>query len=194
MPWNLETRKTLRSMNLDELLEFRLKQVGVQQAMEVKKGKQCAVNPPDAGEAEGSGQSPSPLAAHSGLNTLSLNSLNQSPAATTPESPVTSLQPPLPKQIASAPPAAPKRGHSHPPKSSAGKHALSLLQQLPLTLHAPQLRHQGPQTFSSPHFGPSTPAVTYHRRVILKAMWTGLPHWNVSWGHWRMARETWWNW
>ena len=191
MPRNLETGKTLRSMNSDELLEFRLEQAGVQQAMEVKKGKQRAVNPPDAGEAEGSGQSPSPLAALSGLNTLSLDSPNWSPAATTPESPATSLQPPLPEQIASAPPAAPKRGRGRPPKSSAGKHALSLLQQLLLTLHAPQLRRQGPQTFSSPHFGPSTPAATYHQRVIPEAMQTGLPHWNVSWGHWRMARETW---
>ena len=191
MPRNLETRKTLCSMNLDELLEFCLEQAGVQQAMEVKKGKQHAVNPPDAGEAEGLGQFPSPLAALSGLNTLLLDSPNRSPAATTPKSPAISLQPPLPEQIASAPLTAPKHGCSCPPKLSAGKHALSLLQQLPLTLHAPQLRRQGPQTFSSPHFGPSTPVVTYHQQVILEAMRTGLPHWNVSWGHWRMARETW---
>ena len=83
MPRNLETRKTLCSMNSDELLEFCLEQAGVQQAMEVKKGKQHAVNPPDAGEAEGSGQSPSPLTALSGHNTLLLDSPNRSPAATT---------------------------------------------------------------------------------------------------------------
>ena len=76
MPQNLKTRKTLCSMNLDELLKFHLEQAGVQQATEVKKGKQHAVNPPDAGKAEGLGQSPSPLAALSGLNTLSLDSLN----------------------------------------------------------------------------------------------------------------------
>ena len=94
----------------EKLYEFRMSQA-------IKMGKQWALDPPDAGEAEGSSQAPSPLSALDGLETLKLDSSGSSTAITPADSPATIPQPSLTDTLAlplSLPPKLAKQGHLDP--------------------------------------------------------------------------------
>ena len=83
MPQNDKTGKTDRRPTTDEkLYKFWVGQV-------IKRGKQQALDPSDAGEAEGSSQAPSPLSALDGLKTLNLDSSGSSAVNTPANSPAT---------------------------------------------------------------------------------------------------------
>jgi hypothetical protein len=113
MPPNPETGKTDRRTFLAaDLLEFRTKQAE-ELAAKVKKGKRRACESPDAGEQEGSGQPPSPLALFDSLTLGSGSSAANTPA----DSPANFPQPQLPERP--APPLAPKARKAS--KRSAGK-------------------------------------------------------------------------
>lgn len=176
MPKNKHTGKADRRRKTDaEVLDYQLSQAK-EQAQGVKKGKQRAVDPPDAAEAEGSAKTPSPLAALSGLGTLTLDSPRDAPA-TPVDSPTTSFQSPSPGQTPSAPPLAPKaRGAS---KSSAGKST----SQPPVTASAEHAQPRA-QACSGQRFGPSALLVTHRRRAIPKAMATGLLCWSRTRLNW----------
>jgi hypothetical protein len=108
MPQNPSTGKTdRRALSKTEILEFRRKQTEQQRA-EVKRGKRRARGSPDAGESEGSGLLPSPLATLANLGSLTLDSGGSSAANSPADSPATIAQPPLLERPAPAPPSAPK--------------------------------------------------------------------------------------
>lgn len=111
MPQNPSTGKTdRRALSDAEILQYRRKQVEKSQA-------------PDAGESEGSGLSPSPLATLSGLGRLTLDS-GSSAADTPADSPAAGLShPPLPERPAPPLPSVPKtRKASKRPGKSGSKH------------------------------------------------------------------------
>lgn len=118
MPLNEETGKTDRRPSNERLYQFRVKQV-------VKAGKKRALDSPDTGEAEGSGQAPSPLSALYGLETLALESGASSaaytPADTPADSPATVPQPTLTENIAPPSPPAPKTRKTGTSRSPAGE-------------------------------------------------------------------------
>jgi hypothetical protein len=107
MPKNPLTGKAdRRAKSASTLLEFRLSQMEESDSG-VKKGKQRARGPPDAGEPEGTGQAPSPLTQLAGLETLMLNSGGSSATNTPAGSPANPSQPPFPDHSAPTPPSAP---------------------------------------------------------------------------------------
>ena len=108
MPSNPETgRADHRTLSKDQMREFCIKQAKESHA-EVKKGKRCAHDSPEAGKSEGSGLAPSPLGSLAGLGTLTLDSSRSSVANTPADSPTTLPQPPsLPERLAPAPHSAP---------------------------------------------------------------------------------------
>ena len=119
MPQNPKTGKTdHRALSEAKLLKFCLKQAK-ESGTQVKKGKRCVCDSPEADGSEGSGPAPSPLATLAGLGTLALDSSGSSAANTPADSPATFPQPPLLEHPAPAPPLAPKTHHSS--KSSAGR-------------------------------------------------------------------------
>ena len=85
MPQNDKTGKTDCHPTMDEkLYEFWVGQA-------IKRGKQWALNPLDAGEVEGSSQAPSPLSVLDGLEMLNLDSGGSSAVNTPANSPTTFL-------------------------------------------------------------------------------------------------------
>ena len=98
---------------------------------EVKRGKRCARESPDADDQEGSLLAPSLQAMLIGLARLSLGPPNPSPARTPADSPATLPHPPLPENPAPAPLLASKpRKRSKPsPSKSTSKSPLAALTQ-----------------------------------------------------------------
>ena len=102
MPQNDETGKTdCRPMMDEKLYKFWVGQA-------IKRGKQQPLDPPDAGEVEGSSQAPSPLSVLDGLEMLNLDSSGSSAVNTPANSPATFPQPSLTKTLALPPLLVPK--------------------------------------------------------------------------------------
>ena len=115
LPKNDKTGKTDRHPMTDEkLYEFRVGQA-------IKRGKQRALDSPDAGEAEGSSQAPSPLSALDGLEMLKLDSGGSSAAITPADSPSTIPQPSLTGTLTPPPLSVPKTRKKGSSRSPAGK-------------------------------------------------------------------------
>ena len=91
---------------------------------ELKKGKQRALDSPDAGEPEDSGLDPLPSAVLSALGSLTLESGGSSSVNTPSNSPAILSQPSLPKPSAPLPPTAPKTSGSHASKRGTGTSSL----------------------------------------------------------------------
>lgn len=142
MPQNPSTGKTIRhAMSRAEILEYRLKQTDEPSAPSaVKRGKRRARNSPDAGESEGSGLAPSPLATLSGLGGLTLDSGGSSAADTPADSPSTLAH--QPTLAAPTPASAPKtHGGSKrsgmsvlcPPTAAPAKNSADVTAEVPST-------------------------------------------------------------
>jgi hypothetical protein len=105
VPINPDTGKTdRRALSETEIMDFRIKMMEEARS-EVRRGKQRARDSPDAGESEGSGPTPSPLAR---LGELTLESGGSSAADTPADSPSILPQPALPERPAPAPPSSSK--------------------------------------------------------------------------------------
>jgi hypothetical protein len=122
MPVNPKTGKTdRRALTKAEFFEFRIKQVGKKQAAGVKRGKQRARNPPDAGKPEASTPI-SPSEPHTALGALAVKRSKPSVAKTPADSPATfPAEPPLPELPAPALSKSPKARHAS--KCSGGESA-----------------------------------------------------------------------
>ena len=115
MPQNDETGKTDHHPMVDEkLYKFQVGQA-------IKRGKQWALDPPDAGEAEGSSQAPSPLSALDSLEMLNLDSSGSSAVNTPANSPTTFPWPSLTETLALPPLSVPKTHKTGTSWSLAGK-------------------------------------------------------------------------
>jgi hypothetical protein len=124
VPINPDTGKTdRRALSETEIMDFRIKMMEEARS-EVRRGKQRARDSPDAGESEGSGPTPSPLAR---LGELTLESGGSSAADTPADSPSILPQPALPERPAPAPPSSSKT------RDTSGKSSPSPLRQLPLS-------------------------------------------------------------
>ena len=150
MPPNPNTGKTdRRAHNGPKILKFRIDQAlkkvvaveGEESPSEVKKGKRRALDPPEAGDLEGSGQT-SPAAQLAGLENLSLESESgSSPAGTPADLPAPLSQPPLPARPDPAPPSAPSthdaskspagKSVSNPPFSTPAQHLTGVTAEVP---------------------------------------------------------------
>ena len=101
------TGKTDRRMLEDDLiLKHHIEQTEALRRAGIKKGKQRARRPPDAGEPEGSGVVSSPSAMISALGSLALESGGSSAVDTPSLSPASLLQPSFPEVAAPSPPIA----------------------------------------------------------------------------------------
>ena len=124
MPLNPDTgRMDHYTLPEDHLWEFRIKQTEELHA-ELKKGKQRALDFPDAGEPEDLGLDPSPSAALSALGSLTLESGGSSSVNTPSNSPAILSQPSLPKPSAQLPPTASQTSGSHASKRGTGTSSL----------------------------------------------------------------------
>jgi len=124
MPPNPDTGRTDCHILLeDHLWEFCIKQIE-ESCAELKKGKQHALDSPDAGEPEDLGLDPSPSAALSALGSLMLESSGSSSVNTPSNSPAILSQPSLPKPSAPLPPTAAKTSGSCASKCGTGMFSL----------------------------------------------------------------------
>ena len=181
MPVNPETGKTdRRAHSPSQLREFRLKQAEAPAPPQaeappksVKKGKKRAKNSPGAEEKEGSGLSPSPLAALANLESLMLHSGGSSAANSPSDGPAASHQAPSPGVSAPAPSSDPKPCDIS--KRPAGEYTSGTRQLLLRTRQISSLRCQAPHK-------PSIHALTstHRQQAMMGATLQGSLRWRKS--------------
>jgi hypothetical protein len=168
---NPGTGKTDRhNLPIDSIREYRIKQTeelrtkppAEKKRAGANKGKQRACGSPDAGEPEDSGLVPSPIAALSALQSLTLESGASSAVGSPSNSPATLSQSSVPKVTAPSPPAArpcraskrtPSASSLNPPVTVPTQHLAVVTVEVPSTsqfLKPARSQPSGPRSDTSP--------------------------------------------